>query len=67
MEKSGQKGGKREGAGRKPSESPKIPLTIYLAVADIEYLGGRDKVRELLTTHIENLKALKTIMHNEKA
>jgi hypothetical protein len=67
MEKSEQKGGKREGAGRKPSESPKTPLTIYVPIVDIEYLGGRDKVRELLITHIENLKALKILMNNEEA
>lgn len=36
-----QKGGKRENAGRKPTNDPKIPITVYVETSVVQKNGGR--------------------------
>lgn len=35
------KGGKRDGAGRKPTDDPKLPITVYIEKSRVEKNGGR--------------------------
>jgi hypothetical protein len=39
------KGGKRSGAGRKPSPDPKQPITIFVETSIIESCGGKEGVQ----------------------
>lgn len=56
MKKEKQKGGKRPGAGRRPSEIRKEPVTIY---TDVSRFGGKEGTRmaiyEFLAEGIENI------------
>jgi hypothetical protein len=56
MEKTETRGGKREGAGRKPSKDPLVPMYISLNTSVVDILGGKDKVRETAQKHL-NRKA----------
>lgn len=42
-----QKGGVRNGAGRKPSGDPKQPVTIFVETSIIESMGGKEGVQFL--------------------
>ena len=63
MEKKETRGGKREGAGRKPSKDPLVPMYISLNTSVVETLGGKDKVRDTAQKHLnrraKNLKKSK--------
>lgn len=48
-----QHGGKRNGAGRKPVDDPKIPLTIYIRKSRVKAVGGEDAARTLAIKAIE--------------
>ena len=47
-------GGKRNGAGRKPSGNPKIPITIYVPKKDIWLFGNEDKLRSKIYDFVNN-------------
>ncbi len=49
-------GGARKGAGRKPVEDPKVPITIYVKESLINSLGGIDSLREELYKQVSNMK-----------
>lgn len=49
-------GGARKGAGRKPVEDPKVPVTIYVKESLINSLGGIDSLREELYKQVDNMK-----------
>lgn len=39
------KGGKRPGAGRRPSPNPKVPITIYVEERVVEKWGGKEDLK----------------------
>ena len=45
MEQQSNKGGKRPGAGRKPSSDPKISITVYVAGSRVKKHGGPDSIK----------------------
>lgn len=45
MAKKSTHGGKRKGAGRKPSGDPKIAVFMYLAESVINSVGGREAAK----------------------
>lgn len=49
-------GGARKGAGRKPVEDPKVPVTIYVKESIINSLGGIEILREELYRQISKMK-----------
>ncbi len=49
-------GGARKGAGRKPVEDPKVPVTIYVKESIINSLGGIEILREELYKQISKMK-----------
>jgi hypothetical protein len=42
------RGGKREGAGRKPVKDKAVQVTIYLKPSVIKALGGKDAVQTIM-------------------
>lgn len=48
MKKKGAKGGERKGAGRKPAENPKKPITVYFDQKTIDSYGGVKAIKELI-------------------
>lgn len=46
MRKKKQRGGQRNNSGRKAIEDKKKGITIYVRESHINFLGGRDAVRE---------------------
>jgi hypothetical protein len=48
MAEQNKKGGKREGAGRKPVEEKAIPVTIYVRPSIIEEMGGKDEIQNIM-------------------
>lgn len=48
MKKKGAKGGERKGAGRKPAENPKMPITVYFDQKTIDSYGGVKAIKELI-------------------
>jgi len=48
------KGGKRDGAGRKPSEVKKEPITIY---TDVSRFGGKDETRSAIYEFLDTIPA----------
>ena len=53
MEKKENRGGYREGAGRKPSKDPLYPLYVSIRTSIITKLGGKESVRNMVKTHLE--------------
>jgi len=51
------KGGKRPGAGRKPAQSPMIPITIYVSEPDVLAWGGKTELKEKLSALVACTKA----------
>lgn len=52
------KGGKRNGAGRKPTGKKKSPITLYVEDSRIEGMGGLVKAREQIYCFIMGMIAL---------
>lgn len=52
MEKVENRGGRREGAGRKPTENPLVPVYVSIKTSVVETLGGRESVRVLATKYL---------------
>lgn len=50
------RGGKRSGSGRKPTEKSELkePITIYIKSATIEQHGGKQAAKQELTNYINN-------------
>ena len=48
------KGGKREGAGRKPTDNPKQQVTLYVPKKEIYPFGNVDKLKGKLYDFISN-------------
>lgn len=48
-------GGKRKGAGRKPSPDKKQTVVLYIETSKVEKSGGKNKLIEYIYNHI-NLK-----------
>ena len=46
------RGGKREGAGRKAVKHPREPLTLYVSKLIMKKKGGKDKLRKELYSYI---------------
>jgi hypothetical protein len=46
-------GGKRNGAGRKPAEDPKIAINIYPLTSQVKKIGGKDKVKAIAIKAVE--------------
>lgn len=44
------------GSGRKPSENPKIPITIYVEKGVVDGFGGANEFRNMVYQQIEQLK-----------
>lgn len=49
-------GGARKGAGRRPVEDPKVPVTIYVKESLINSVGGIESLREELYMQISKMK-----------
>lgn len=61
------RGGKREGAGRKPTFKKKVPVTIYIYEHDVELMGGVDSTRDRLYSFVNGgLKPSDLIIDNIK-
>lgn len=54
------RGGKREGAGRKPSPDKKQEITNYIETSIIDALGGREETKRMLYLFAK-IKAAKAI------
>lgn len=54
MEKVENRGGRREGAGRKPTENPLVPVYVSLKTSVVETLGGREEVRIIAQKYLNN-------------
>ena len=48
------RGGKRQGAGRKPKEDKKIPLTIGVLNSKIQSVGGIEQAKQKLKEYTNN-------------
>jgi hypothetical protein len=48
------KGGIRKGAGRKPTNDPKMPVTLFIEMSTINSKGGKDGVKGYLYSCLEN-------------
>ena len=47
------RGGKRTGAGRKPSPDKKLTVSLYIETSKIEKAGGMEKMKERLYAFLE--------------
>lgn len=54
MEEKNTRGGKRKGAGRKPTFDKKNVITLYVLVSKIHQNGGKEKLKSKLYDSIEN-------------
>lgn len=63
------RGGPRTGAGRKPVDEPKKPITIYVKESSIERHGGEIALKELLTAVAESpaFREASIVMENKPA
>jgi hypothetical protein len=48
------KGGKRKGAGRKPTSDPKLTIPFYVARSKILIFGSSEKLKEKVNAFIDN-------------
>jgi hypothetical protein len=48
------RGGKREGAGRKPSADKKQTVVLYIETSKIEKAGGMDAMKEEIYRVVDN-------------
>jgi hypothetical protein len=44
----------KQKVGRKPIDDKKIPVTIYRSKSNMDKLGGRQNVRKMLNTYLDN-------------
>ena len=49
-----QKGGKRDNAGRKPTDDPKIPVTVYVETSVVQKNGGKVKLAQRILDAIKS-------------
>lgn len=49
-----QKGGARSNAGRKPTDDPKIPITIYIQTSVVEKNGGKANLAQRILDGINS-------------
>lgn len=66
-----QHGGKREGAGRNPSDDPALQVSFYVKTSIIQEAGGMEAAKEVASNAIEkeakkNKRNLKKNMNNQK-
>ena len=48
-------GGKRPGAGRKPSPDKKLTIVLYIETSKVEKAGGMDKLKQYLYSEIKKI------------
>ncbi len=54
MNEETKRGGQRKGAGRKPLDNPKKPITVYLEKNKIMVMGGDEKLKLKLVKFVDN-------------
>lgn len=65
MEKVENRGGRREGAGRKPTDNPLVPVYVSIKTSVVETLGGREEVRTIAQKYLNNKsKRIKKLKEN---
>lgn len=60
------KGGKRIGAGRKPTSNPKVQVTLYVPTTDIWKFGNELKMKEGLYAYISNFSKTENVSPMQK-
>lgn len=60
------RGGQRPGAGRKKTEEPTEPVTIYVKKISIQHHGGKNALKSILTKVAESHIVLETPSSPEK-
>ena len=60
LKETNMKGGKRNGAGRKPCSDKKQQMTIYVELSKIDKLG-KDKIRQICENAINEAMSLSSI------
>lgn len=61
MEEKNSRGGRRKGAGRKPIDNPKQPITLFIPKKDIWVFGSIDKLKNELYEFISQKRNEKSI------